>query len=137
MSTQRPAPHGLTQVAGLPIGDEALAAELGKRFRKEVVEGGSPAFVAAKLAERDVRLQNVRVLDRALRDQFGYRHLLWVYSGRRGIHLWISDREAMALTDEQRRALVGWMTVVQGGKDMVKKVNVRRTPTGPLPPALK
>ena len=67
----------------------------------------------------------VRVLDRALRDQFGYRHLLWVYSGRRGIHLWISDREALELTDDQRKALVGWLTVIQGGKEMAKKVNVR------------
>ena len=79
----------------------------------------------------------VRVLDSSIRDQFGYKHLLWVYSGRRGIHLWISDKEAMELTDEQRRALVGWMTVIQGGKDMVKKVNVRRGATGPLPPSLK
>ena len=67
----------------------------------------------------------VRVLDRALREQFGYRHLLWVYSGRRGIHLWISDREALELTDDQRKALVGWLTVIQGGKEMAKKVNVR------------
>ena len=64
----------------------------------------------------------VRVLDRALRDQFGYKHLLWVYSGRRGIHLWISDREALELTDDQRKALVGWLTVIQGGKEMAKKV---------------
>ncbi|KAH9852332.1 prim-pol domain-containing protein [Lenzites betulinus] len=77
----------------------------------------------------------VRVLDRALRDQFGYRHLLWVYSGRRGIHLWISDREALELTDEQRRALVGWLTVIQGGKEMHKKVNVRQG-AKPLPPSL-
>ena len=77
----------------------------------------------------------VRVLDRALRDQFGYRHLLWVYSGRRGIHLWISDREALELTDDQRKALVGWLTVIQGGKEMAKKVNVR-APTKPLPPAI-
>ncbi|KAI8974875.1 prim-pol domain-containing protein [Trametes punicea] len=77
----------------------------------------------------------VRVLDRALRDQFGYKHLLWVYSGRRGIHLWISDREALELTDEQRRALVGWVTVIQGGKDMHKKVNVRLG-NKPLPPSL-
>ncbi|KAI0367395.1 prim-pol domain-containing protein [Pilatotrama ljubarskyi] len=77
----------------------------------------------------------VRVLDRALRDQFGYRHLLWVYSGRRGIHLWVSDREAMELTDEQRRALVGWLTVIQGGKEMHKKVNVRLGGK-PLPPSL-
>ncbi|KAH9888072.1 prim-pol domain-containing protein [Cubamyces lactineus] len=77
----------------------------------------------------------VRVLDRALRDQFGYKHLLWVYSGRRGIHLWISDREALELTDEQRRALVGWLTVIQGGKEMHKKVNVRLN-SKPLPPSL-
>lgn len=79
----------------------------------------------------------VRVLDSSIRDQFGYQHLLWVYSGRRGIHLWISDKEAMELTDEQRRALVGWMTVIQGGKDMVKKVNVRKGLNGPLPPSLQ
>ncbi|KAI9068075.1 prim-pol domain-containing protein [Trametes sanguinea] len=77
----------------------------------------------------------VRVLDRALRDQFGYKHLLWVYSGRRGIHLWISDKEALELTDEQRRALVGWLTVIQGGKEMHKKVNVRLGSKS-LPPSL-
>ncbi|EJF59302.1 prim-pol domain-containing protein [Dichomitus squalens LYAD-421 SS1] len=77
----------------------------------------------------------VRVLDRALRDQFGYTHLLWVYSGRRGIHLWISDRQALELTDEQRRALIGWLTVIQGGKEMHKKVNVRVGGKA-LPPSL-
>jgi DNA primase small subunit len=65
----------------------------------------------------------VRVLDTAVRDQFGYTHLLWVYSGRRGIHLWISDKEAMALTDDQRKAIVSWLTVVP--KDETKKLNVR------------
>ncbi|CCM00228.1 uncharacterized protein FIBRA_02256 [Fibroporia radiculosa] len=78
----------------------------------------------------------VRVLDAALRDQFGYQRLLWVYSGRRGIHLWISDTEAMELTDEQRKALVGWLTVIQGGKDMRKKVNVRQG-TRALPPSIR
>lgn len=77
----------------------------------------------------------VRVLDKGIRDQFGYNHLLWVYSGRRGIHLWISDQEAMELTDEQRRALVGWLTVIQGGKEMHKKVNVRQG-SRPLPPSI-
>jgi [protein-PII] uridylyltransferase len=36
-------------------GDEALVAELRKRFVKEVVRGTAKAFVAAKLDERDVR----------------------------------------------------------------------------------
>lgn len=77
----------------------------------------------------------VRVLNSSLIDQFGFRHLLWVYSGRRGIHLWISDPQAMDLTDDQRRALVSALTVVEGGKEMVKKVNVRIN-NKPLPPSL-
>ena len=36
-------------------GDEGLATELKRRFRREVVEGSGAAFVAAKLAERDTR----------------------------------------------------------------------------------
>jgi DNA primase small subunit len=68
----------------------------------------------------------VKVLDSGIRDTFGYQHLLWVYSGRRGIHCWISDKEAMELTDDQRKSLMGWMEVVKGGKEVAKKVNVRQ-----------
>jgi DNA primase small subunit len=78
----------------------------------------------------------VHVLNAAVRDQFGFNHLLWVYSGRRGIHLWISDKEALDLTDDQRKAIVGWLTVIQGGKEMHKKVNVR-LPKHDLPPSLR
>lgn len=67
----------------------------------------------------------VRVLDEAIRDQFGYEHLLWVYSGRRGIHLWVSDKEAIELTDDQRKAVVNWLTVITGSSQQHKKVNVR------------
>jgi DNA primase small subunit len=70
----------------------------------------------------------VKVLDSGLRDTFGYKNILWVYSGRRGIHCWISDNEAMQLTDEQRKALMGWLEIIRGGKDMVKKVNLRANP---------
>ncbi|KAG6920087.1 hypothetical protein DXG01_010155 [Tephrocybe rancida] len=78
----------------------------------------------------------VKVLDVAIREQFGYEDLLWVYSGRRGIHLWISDKEAMDLTDDQRKSLVGWMTVNHGGKESTKKLNVRFGSRS-LPPPLQ
>lgn len=58
-------------------------------------------------------------------DQFGFQHLLWVYSGRRGIHCWISDTAALDLTDDQRKAVVHYLEVVKGGKEMSRKVNVR------------
>ena len=31
----------------------------------------------------------------------------------------------MVLTDSQRKAIMGWLEVIKGGKEMIKKVNVR------------
>ncbi|KAK6908533.1 hypothetical protein I203_102535 [Kwoniella mangroviensis CBS 8507] len=67
----------------------------------------------------------VKVLDHALRETFGFKHLLWVYSGRRGIHCWISDPAALDLNDDQRKSLVTFLEVIKGGKEQAKKVNVR------------
>ncbi|KAG5646812.1 hypothetical protein DXG03_002189 [Asterophora parasitica] len=78
----------------------------------------------------------VQVLHTSIREQFGYENLLWVYSGRRGIHLWISDEEAMGLTDDQRKALVNWMTVIHGGSESSKRLNVRLNGRH-LPPSLQ
>lgn len=58
-------------------------------------------------------------------DDFGYQHLLWVYSGRRGIHCWISDENARMLSDEQRRTLVNYIEVIKGGANQHKKVNLK------------
>lgn len=79
----------------------------------------------------------VRVLDSAIRDQFGFEDLLWVYSGRRGIHLWISDKEAMELTDDQRKAIVNWLTIIHGSKEGSKKLNLRNSGSRSLPPSLQ
>jgi len=43
--------------------------------------------------------------------------------------------EAMKLTDAQRKAVVGWLGVVQIGKDSSRKLNVRHG--GRLPPSLQ
>ncbi|WFD26680.1 p48 polypeptide of DNA primase [Malassezia nana] len=75
------------------------------------------------------------VLDMTLREDFGFKHLLWVYSGRRGIHCWVSDPEACALSDEARKALVGWIEVIRGGANQAKKVALG-TPTPGFPRAL-
>ncbi|KAL1371831.1 hypothetical protein AAHE18_01G160300 [Arachis hypogaea] len=53
----------------------------------------------------------VKVIDTSLRDDFGFRHILWVYSGRRGVHCWVCDRKARRLTNEQRAAVADYFRV--------------------------
>eukprot|EP00742_Colponemidia_sp_Colp-10_P026569 GILJ01032609.1.p1 GENE.GILJ01032609.1~~GILJ01032609.1.p1 ORF type:complete len:384 (+),score=55.81 GILJ01032609.1:131-1153(+) len=54
-----------------------------------------------------------KVLAYVLQTDFGFKYLLPVFSGRRGIHLWVCDKRARELTDDERASIVGYMTVVQ------------------------
>ncbi|KAL8137153.1 hypothetical protein V2J09_003154 [Rumex salicifolius] len=53
----------------------------------------------------------IKVIDAALRDDFGFNHILWAYSGRRGVHCWVCDGRARRLTNEQRSAIADYFHV--------------------------
>ncbi|TYZ59648.1 hypothetical protein PybrP1_003762 [[Pythium] brassicae (nom. inval.)] len=74
----------------------------------------------------------VKVMEATLREDFGFEHLMWVYSGRRGIHCWVSDEAARQLTNEARTAVVQYLSLVEGNENSKRKVHLK----DPLHPSL-
>lgn len=64
----------------------------------------------------------VKILERAIRDDFGWKHLLWVFSGRRGIHCWICDESARKLLPSERGSFIDYLAVLSAGDS--KRCNV-------------
>lgn len=56
----------------------------------------------------------LQIITVALREDFGFEHFIWVFSGRRGAHCWISDKRARQLDESVRKSIVEYMDVLSG-----------------------
>ncbi|KAI3709953.1 hypothetical protein L2E82_39723 [Cichorium intybus] len=57
-------------------------------------------------------------------DDFGFDHILWVYSHRRGVDCWVCDGKARRLNNEQRSANADYFRVYKGNNNSKSKVSV-------------
>lgn len=53
----------------------------------------------------------IEVMDAGLREDFGFQHLAWIYSGRRGVHCWVCDETARNMGNDARGAVAGYFEV--------------------------
>uniref|UniRef100_A0AC35FGY5 DNA primase n=1 Tax=Panagrolaimus sp. PS1159 TaxID=55785 RepID=A0AC35FGY5_9BILA len=70
----------------------------------------------------------VKVLDKLLRNHFGFIKILWVFSGRRGIHCWVVDETARKLDNTGRAAVADYLSLIAG----TKKVEIDQNFTHPM-----
>ncbi|CDW89799.1 dna primase small subunit [Stylonychia lemnae] len=57
-----------------------------------------------------------QVINNVLTQDFGFSSLLWVFSGRRGIHCWIGDESARQMTNEMRSAVTEYLFLATGNE---------------------
>lgn len=57
-----------------------------------------------------------QVINDVLTQDFGFKCLLWVFSGRRGIHCWIGDEVARTMNNEARSAVTEYLFLPTGNE---------------------
>jgi len=58
----------------------------------------------------------VKFLDETMKEDFGFEKIIWIFSGRRGVHGWVLDHEAKFLDQKQRVAILDYLTMIKDEK---------------------
>jgi len=57
-------------------------------------------------------------------DDFGFKHRMWIFSGRRGIHCWVADASARKLNPQARKAIVSFIELKRGGPETRRRLTL-------------
>ena len=57
-----------------------------------------------------------QVLTTIMRADFDMDNLLWVFSGRRGVHAWVCDPEARNMSNDMRSAIANYINIGLGNE---------------------
>jgi DNA primase small subunit len=64
----------------------------------------------------------IKVIDISIREDFGIENRIWVFSGRRGVHCWMSDSKIRYLKETNRRSFIEYLDILNvKGKNKSKK----------------
>uniref|UniRef100_A0A0K0E3H9 DNA primase n=1 Tax=Strongyloides stercoralis TaxID=6248 RepID=A0A0K0E3H9_STRER len=55
----------------------------------------------------------VRVLENVLKNHFGFKNFIFLFSGRRGIHCWVADEIARRMNNIERSGIVSYLTLTK------------------------
>ena len=77
---------------------------------------------AGQVCTRCWQLINVSIIiiDETLRRDFGMNEIVWLFSGRRGVHAWVLDKVGFKLDREQRQSIIDYLSVLRGDDETAR-----------------